>query len=59
MITAARILALAGLRLVDEPDTIKKAWTEFRGKTGGKKYHCPIPDNVKPPLHLFDPNRKH
>ena len=58
MIAAARILTLAGLRLVDEPDTIKQAWTEFREKTGGKKYRCAIPDNVKPPLYVLDPNRK-
>lgn len=59
MIAAARILALAGLRLVDEPEIIKKAWVEFREKTEGKKYRCAIPDHVQPPLHQLDPNKKH
>jgi aminobenzoyl-glutamate utilization protein B len=59
MIAAARILALAGLRLVEEPDTIAKAREEFLQKTEGKPYRCAIPDSVKPPLHQLDPNKKH
>jgi aminobenzoyl-glutamate utilization protein B len=58
MIAAARTLALAGLDLIDHPEAIARAWEEFNAKTEGKKYRCAIPDDIKPPLHQLDPNRK-
>ena len=54
MIAAARTLVQAGLQLMTDPDTLKKAREEFEKKTGGKKYKSPLPPDMKPAFHQFD-----
>ena len=58
MVAAARTLALAGLKLVERPDVIKRAREEFITRTEGRKYVCAIPPEVKPALHQLDPAQK-
>lgn len=48
MLYAARVLALAGSRLMKEKGVLKKARDEFNEKTNGKEYVCVVPDGVKP-----------
>ena len=45
---AARVLALAGYRLITEPEKLEAAKKEFLVQTGGKPYRCPIPAELKP-----------
>jgi len=51
MITAAKILAEAGLEILTKPEIIEKAKEEFKQKTGGKPYKCAMPPDHKPPFH--------
>lgn len=46
MIYAAKILAEFGRKLLENPAIVEKAAEEFREKTAGKSYICPIPDEV-------------
>lgn len=50
-ITAAKILAEAGLELMTCPDLLEKAKAEFRERTGGTVYKCAMPEDFKPPFH--------
>ena len=52
MITAARVLALAVLRTMDDPELIARARAELLTKNGGQ-YVCPLPDYVEPPLGKY------
>ena len=45
---AARVMALAGYRLMTEPDRLADAKEDFRVRTGGKPYHCAIPAELLP-----------
>ena len=49
MIYAAKAMALWGLKILEDPQILEKAQEEFKEKTGGKPYHCPIPADVKVP----------
>lgn len=57
MLTAAKALAVAGLLLVDSPETIELARKEFLKRTGGRKYRCAIPEDVEPAFAQLDPNK--
>lgn len=48
MIHAAKALASTGLQLVEEPDLLDAAKAEWKEKTRGNPYRCPIPADVKP-----------
>lgn len=48
MLYAAEVLKKAAIRLIEEPELIKKAGEEFLEETEGNAYECPIPDHVKP-----------
>ncbi len=48
MFKAADVLGKAAIRLIEEPEEIKKAKAEFRKRTGGEKYKCLIPKEIKP-----------
>ncbi len=52
LLTAAKALALSAIRTMESPEVVKEAWEEFRKKTGGV-YHCPLPDEVKPPVGRY------
>lgn len=49
MIYGANVLALAGLRLVQNPELVKAARAEFAESMHGEHYHCPIPEDVPIP----------
>lgn len=53
MITAAKVLAEAGLELVTNPATLEKAKAEFMRQTGGRAYNCAMPPEHKPAFHQF------
>ena len=52
MITAAKVLALATLRTMDDPELIARARAELLAKNGGR-YVCPLPDYVEPPIGKY------
>lgn len=47
-IYAAKVLAGAAVDLFERPSLIDDAKAEFKERTNGKPYVCPIPDGVKP-----------
>lgn len=50
MLAAGKIMALTGIRLLEEPETLKKAHEEWMAETGGV-YECPIPKEIPPRLN--------
>jgi aminobenzoyl-glutamate utilization protein B len=48
MAHAAKALAATGLSLLTTPDLLAAAKDEWREKTDGKPYVCPIPADVMP-----------
>lgn len=50
MLRAGEAMALAGLRLLDDKETLQKAQAEWMAETGGV-YECPIPKDVPPRLN--------
>ncbi|OWV80938.1 peptidase M20 [Rhizobium sp. R634] len=48
MVHAAKTLAATGLSLLTSPDLLARAKAEWRDKTKGRAYVCPIPAAVKP-----------
>ena len=53
MLTAGRVLAEAGYRLVTNPEMIRKARQEFEERTGGRKYVSAMPEDQKPAFEQF------
>ena len=49
MLTAGKAMALAGIRLFEDPKIVKKAREEWQEETGGR-YDCPIPKEIGPRL---------
>ena len=49
MLTAGKSMALAGIRMMENPELVKKARAEWKEETGGV-YECPIPKEVGPRL---------
>jgi len=49
MLQGAKAMAVTALKAVENPEIIAKAKEEFDKATNGKKYICPIPDNVPIP----------
>ena len=52
MITAAKTLALATVRTMEDPELIRQARAELLAKNGGR-YVCPLPDYVEPPIGKY------
>ena len=52
LITAAKTLALATIRTMEDPELIRRAGEELLAKNGGK-YVCPLPDYVEPPIGKY------
>ena len=50
MLAAGKAIALTGIRLLEDPETLKKAREEWMEETGGV-YECPIPKDVAPRLN--------
>lgn len=57
MITAAKVLAEAGLELMTDANLLARAKQEFHELTGGKKYKSPMPPEQKPAFHQFAPKK--
>ena len=49
MIYAAKVMAVAGARILENPKIAEVAMAEFKASMGGKEYVCPIPDEVPLP----------
>ena len=52
LITAAKALALASVRMMADPEAVEAAKRETLRRNGGK-YECPLPDSVKPPVGAY------
>jgi len=52
LIFATKTMAGSAVELVTKPDLLKKVKDEHAKRMKGRKYVCPIPDDVKPPLEL-------
>ena len=52
LLTAAKVLALAALRTMEDPLRIERAKRELFAKNGGH-YTCPLPDYVEPPIGKY------
>ena len=52
MLVAAKALALATVRTMEQPDLIRKAKEELQRKNGGK-YVCPLPSYAQPPIGKY------
>ena len=50
MLAAGKVMALAGIRLLEDAELLKKAREEWLEETGGV-YECPIPKDVAPRLN--------
>lgn len=49
MLTAGKSMALAALKVMEDPELIAKARAEWKEETGGV-YHCPVPAEIGPRL---------
>lgn len=52
LLTAAKAIALSTIRTMESPETMEAAKKEYVAKTGGV-YHCPLPDDVEPPVGRY------
>jgi aminobenzoyl-glutamate utilization protein B len=52
MLTAAKVMALAAVRTMDNPQAIERAKKLVLAQNGGA-YQCPVPDSVKPPVGRY------
>lgn len=50
MLYGARITALAALKMVANPELVRRAKAEFDRSMRGKVYECMMPDSLKPPI---------
>lgn len=48
MLTAAKVMALTGLELATNPESVRAVRQEFEQAMRGKTYECPIPAGMKP-----------
>lgn len=53
MLTAAKVLALTGIALYEQPETLREARTEWEKKRKGKPYHDPAPEKPHPAIHTM------
>lgn len=52
-VVAAKTMARTAVVLANDPEAMKRVWSEFRERLGEDKYVSPIPDGVEPPLGQF------
>ncbi|MBG0764736.1 MAG: amidohydrolase [Tissierellales bacterium] len=48
MLTAAKVMGMTALDILNNPDIVKKAKEELKENLDGEKYICPIPDDIEP-----------
>jgi len=48
MLYAGKIIAGMAVDIIDNPALLEEITADFKKRTGGKKYKCPIPNGVKP-----------
>lgn len=51
MLTAAKVLALSTVELLQNEDLVSQAWDLFRKQKEGDPYVSPLPEGAEPPLH--------
>ena len=49
MIYAAKVMACYGVKLIEQPEILRKAKEEFDRQMEGRTYKCPIPDEIGVP----------
>jgi aminobenzoyl-glutamate utilization protein B len=54
LIFASKVIATSGLDLLTDPELRKKAWEEHSRRTMDKEYRTPIPDDMYPPLDMWE-----
>jgi aminobenzoyl-glutamate utilization protein B len=54
-ITAAKLIAEAALEMALNPELVQKAHGEFAQRSGGRRYQCAMPADLKPAFHVFAP----
>jgi aminobenzoyl-glutamate utilization protein B len=52
LLFAAKVIAGSALDLITKPEMLKRAQDEFKDRMKGRKYRCPIPDELQPPLEV-------
>ena len=52
LIFATKVIAGAAIELVTNPELLKRIKDEHAERMIGRKYVCPIPEDVKPPLEI-------
>lgn len=52
MLYAAKVMALSAVEFMQNPELIRKARDEFKKRRAAANYVSPIPDGLKPPLHI-------
>ncbi len=52
LIFATKVIAGSAVELVTKPNLLKKIRDEHAKRMTGKKYICPKPDDVNPPLEI-------
>lgn len=51
MLFAGEVLCAAAKRLYENPALLEQSKAEFKQRTGGKPYECPIPDGILPNMN--------
>ena len=51
-LTAAKMLSLAAMLTMEDPEAVARAKAEVAERNGGK-YTCPLPDDVLPPIDTY------
>lgn len=51
MLFASKVIAITLFDLVQDNELIEKATKEFNKNRNGKKYECPIPKEIQPPMY--------
>ncbi|TFF94901.1 amidohydrolase [Candidatus Thorarchaeota archaeon] len=52
LIFAAKAMAASTIDLLSKPELRKKVQEDFETRKAGRKYECPVPADVKPPLEV-------
>lgn len=48
MMTAAKVMALTGVQLLEDPQAVAEMRKEFETAMEGRSYECPLPEDMKP-----------
>jgi aminobenzoyl-glutamate utilization protein B len=53
LVFAAKVMTTTGIDLLTDMDLLKRAKEEHKQRTAGKKYKCPLPAGMQPPLDIW------